>query len=1557
MLLDATGDGTADDVMVFNYGQQNEVLVFRDCPDGQFSTPGRRFCYPCPAYSIGAGGSYRCRYCPAGTVAPSDRTGVPIRGWRSDQEYACVLCLGGTYRSHTQPNETCSECPTGLYATPGAAECSLCDTGRVTNTNTSRSTSCTACGAGKAPNSDRTACEACTAGRFSSFGVDCQECAPPRVVQGSASQCNACAAGEGPNADHTGCDVCAPGRYSAFGAQCTECGAGAIVQEHLRCTRCDPGRFASVSTLDMCEDCPVGLYQGNTGQSSCLMCHRSGRKYTEIVVVDNGLATGCKTCPAGHEPNMNGTECQVCTGATYSVASDCQPCLPGNTPNSNHTACNPIEIGTDVGDKQIMRDHLRNSKTLAAAHNNSKVSIVPAVKVEGKADASELSDISMRSKLSTTFEQELAAILNTRRDAIRVVSLEPSFSSPSSRRALEGRNPSRSEVAVQFHFQVYHENASALLDSFVAQLEDNTSELWRNNRTVLHKINPKAEPRFLVSCPRGRWLDSGVCSNCAAGKYTAEGAPCERCGDPSMIPNSADDGCTCPRDKYSLRFGTIACFESGFLHDWLDLNDYRDVKLAIDSGLGCAPWPTHLPCVNRTEHGTLVIQAGWGLSSHGQAVYTRLETGATSHISLFRCGRADDGDSLNCVGDAAKPINFSAARSICAEGSGGPLCGVCEREWAGGTNQVCSRCTSAGENHEVGPAKETADMQRLAAILCVVLLVFAQLCWTLREYNKKIAPLLAKLRARTLRMLALQRKLSAIGHQDAGRKQAEPEQMDGQVYFEDSDELGARLKIFVSNFQILSLMPDVLDFPYDVFCPVFARFTKLFEWLSFDIFENLSVDCIVQPNLYQKFAFTQSLPLALIAVVLIAERLKSNTHEQTPIKGGGEQTPIRGEDKETHRKRKVQEQALTRVFLILFLLYPTVSSSVFNMFMRRTLDNGECVHRFDSTIDCNFEGMYMVFVVAASCCMVLYPIGIPLAFGVLLFKNRDLLSRDYSEEIDLRSFKQLAKQLCPDHEFIETELERKFMRLDRDRNKLISAEELSRFSILQVLGNHEPPHVKLDLKATGHEVLTKVQVLRAMRSSCGQRWCARDEVPHAMNSEPPWWRCEEGEGGRAKYHFLTKAFEPRYFWFELIEYARKLLLLGILLFADQGSISQMYLSLAISFTVAIITTRTMPYKNWKTDAYKVAMDINLFFTFSCALMLKLNLAGEWLEDEFFDVCMVLSNALVGAVPALWVVLQSVKSMVNNINSVVDKLTPLRPGQKRTCFDRIKLFLKIVLASKEHVQELCTQLEILLEILDGHEPDDVQHDGDDDDDDNDAAATLALAELRHILEPVLQSVGVSWDAKKQLVHETISDPQELQNAIDNPVAFVESLLDGNGGGHHADVLASTAALAIKMFIAQLRPQIESTLKRYSMKWDDILPALELISTLEQVQAAIDDPEKWLADLASESPPIAIRLGIAKLKPILQPLLAQQSLRWSDALPALELISTLEQVQAAIDDPEKWIAGLELVDTLDEAQALIDNPEAFFADLAPASAGYLPGSVEEMHTAAAMTVEGD
>ena len=47
---------------------------------------------------------------------------------------------------------------------------------------------------------------------------------------------------------------------------------------------------------------------------------------------------------------------------------------------------------------------------------------------------------------------------------------------------------------------------------------------------------------------------------------------------------------------------------------------------------------------------------------------------------------------------------------------------------------------------------------------------------------------------------------------------------------------------------------------------------------------------------------------------------------------------------------------------------------------------------------------------------------------------------------------------------------------------------------------------------------------------------------------------------------------------------------------------------------------------------------------------------------------------------------------------------------------------------------------------------------------------------------------------------------------------------------------------------------------------------------------------------------IRLAIARLKPVLEPLLERQSLSWKEALPALELIDSLEEVEESLLDPE-------------------------------------------------------
>ena len=73
--------------------------------------------------------------------------------------------------------------------------------------------------------------------------------------------------------------------------------------------------------------------------------------------------------------------------------------------------------------------------------------------------------------------------------------------------------------------------------------------------------------------------------------------------------------------------------------------------------------------------------------------------------------------------------------------------------------------------------------------------------------------------------------------------------------------------------------------------------------------------------------------------------------------------------------------------------------------------------------------------------------------------------------------------------------------------------------------------------------------------------------------------------------------------FELVNYLKKFILAGVLVFVEPGSASQLYVALVISFFFFALLCRTLPYKVLKTDRVAVVAEANLFFTVLCLLML------------------------------------------------------------------------------------------------------------------------------------------------------------------------------------------------------------------------------------------------------------------------------------------------------------------------------------------------------------------
>ena len=133
-----------------------------------------------------------------------------------------------------------------------------------------------------------------------------------------------------------------------------------------------------------------------------------------------------------------------------------------------------------------------------------------------------------------------------------------------------------------------------------------------------------------------------------------------------------------------------------------------------------------------------------------------------------------------------------------------------------------------------------------------------------------------------------------------------------------------------------------------------------------------------------------------------------------------------------------------------------------------------------------------------------------------------------------------------------------------------------------------------------------------------------------------WWY-----GGKTDFSFLVKSYKPQLWYFELTIFLKKFVLAGVLVFADPGSITQLYLGLFISFWFLTVLVHTMPYKIPKTMTIALVAEVNLFFTILFVLMLKLDLHGEWLTQYFFDLNLVCFNSVTAVVPCLLGVVYSV----------------------------------------------------------------------------------------------------------------------------------------------------------------------------------------------------------------------------------------------------------------------------------------------------------------------------
>ncbi|GMI42890.1 hypothetical protein TeGR_g6250, partial [Tetraparma gracilis] len=169
-----------------------------------------------------------------------------------------------------------------------------------------------------------------------------------------------------------------------------------------------------------------------------------------------------------------------------------------------------------------------------------------------------------------------------------------------------------------------------------------------------------------------------------------------------------------------------------------------------------------------------------------------------------------------------------------------------------------------------------------------------------------------------------------------------------------------------------------------------VRFPKAFEefgrlvskFVNLDALNLTKVGCLVQTNFYHKLVLSTMGPLCVSAVIglgalVMKKRAKDHEHKQAAING-----------------------AVSLFLGLTYLVFSSVSTTIFDTFNCKTFGDDEREYMMsDQSVDCGSPD-HIWYQTYAGVMMFVYPVGIPMMYGVLLWRAREQLREDGREEVE-----------------------------------------------------------------------------------------------------------------------------------------------------------------------------------------------------------------------------------------------------------------------------------------------------------------------------------------------------------------------------------------------------------------------------------------------------------------------------------------------------------------------------------------------------------------------------
>jgi hypothetical protein len=544
--------------------------------------------------------------------------------------------------------------------------------------------------------------------------------------------------------------------------------------------------------------------------------------------------------------------------------------------------------------------------------------------------------------------------------------------------------------------------------------------------------------------------------------------------------------------------------------------------------------------------------------------------------------RRHDGNTavLTCPLAAASCVGGNGTGDLlCRAGYEGPLCAVCSENFFPSQ----SECLACDSSSVITPT--------LLIYFCVIFTVVSLAI--LSAYYKYFYVDADKEKERRISVAKrLSGRSMAESMEWQQRQSSESSVSDVEDGYDD-DEPVSRLQLWILWFKMrygqIVVKAKIIVVTFQVVTSVpsvmsvsmpnsFTNFIDGFNFINLSFADAFPLSCSGVFTFIDKLVLTTLAPI-MLSILLCMFFFIEYGNQRRQI----QRNKQRQKGEKAAAFNRIKEKYLNYFFYLSYLVLPSVTTTIFQTFLctdvdpdREDSDESDSYLTADMNISCHSD-YYKNGVAYAVCMICVYPIGVSAMYLVLLYYNRaEIRTREESSDDD-----------------------------------------------------NAVPSVAA---ATGGGAANPLHTTTPALAPAAPAAAAAPAAPAAAD--------DELSPSAARLAFLWEAYEPKFWYWEIIETSRRLMLTAVLSLVSPGSSEQAVASIMVSILYIKLYREYEPYVNDNDDELAELGQYQIFFTFFGALILQNSLlSSSW--DTAVGVLLIFVN--------LGVVMMALLAEIRNVD--------------------------------------------------------------------------------------------------------------------------------------------------------------------------------------------------------------------------------------------------------------------------------------------------------------------